>query len=154
MGVISLYRAFYYTFVLLVYHQCMYMSHSMWINKVTFYGIHLLGHDAVQFGTYTTICWRKVFILSSWYNSKMKGVIFPTAPIQKEGPGTVPNIKYLDDFSRFMYRISTYLHMRWSTQNVQNAICNIFRVQTGVIFQELLWWHFSLHQSRTDTLQQ
>ena len=119
MGVISSYRVFYYTFVLLLYYHCMYISHSIWINKVTFYGIHLLGHDAVQFDAYTTICWRKVFILSSWYKSKMKGVTFPTAPIRKGGQGTVHSIKYLDDLFRLMCRTSTYLHMRWSTQNVQ-----------------------------------
>jgi len=153
MGVISLYRAFYYTFVLLVYHQCMYMSHSMWINKVTFYGVHFLGHDAVQFGTYTTIRWRNVFIPSSWYNGKTKGMIFPTAPIQMGGPGIVPNVKCLHYYSWLRWWTSTYLHMWWSTQNVQNAICNIYGVEIGVNFQDLLWGHFGLHQSRTDTLQ-
>jgi len=89
----------------------------------------------------------------SWKNSKTKSVIFPTVPFRKEGPWTVPNVRYLDDLSRLTCRTSTYLHMRWSTQNVKNAIRNIFRVQIGKIFQELLWWHFCLHQSRTDTLQ-
>jgi hypothetical protein len=42
--------------------------------------------------------------------------------------------------------------MRWNTQNVQNAISNIFRVQRRVLVEKLLGRHFGPHQSRTEAL--
>jgi hypothetical protein len=141
------------TVILLLYHQCMYLSHSGWINSCTVYICYVLGHDAVQCGTYTTIWWRNVVVPSPWWYTNTKGKIFSTATIWKMWPGTVPNVKYHDDLSRLTCRNSTYLNMRWSTQNVQNGICNIFGVQIWVFFQPLLWGHFGLHQSRTETLQ-
>ena len=148
---ITLYTLF-CTFILLLYQQCMYVNHNTCTNKLTFYGSHFLEYEAVQFGTNRKIWWRNVFFPSSWQNSNLKGVICRTAPVRKGGPWMAPNVKYHDDLSQFTCRTLTYLQMRWSTQNVHNASCNIFRVQIGVIFQVLLWGHFGLHQSRTDTL--
>jgi hypothetical protein len=44
--------------------------------------------------------------------------------------------------------------MGWSTQNVQNAISNIFWVQRRADIKKLLGRHFSPHQSRAETLKQ
>jgi glycerol-3-phosphate O-acyltransferase len=52
-----------------------------------------------------------------------------------------------------LFEHSAYLYMRWSTQNIQNAVSNIFRVQVRADVQKLLGRHFSLHEPRTQALQ-